>query len=572
MSKTIEVTSALAPANEAMPVEVKHEAIDYATANTALRREMAKVVFGKIIDNLSDDDLDKYTGVAEDINAKYSAHLKHEVAEHEPVDAEMPKDAADAAYDYDTVDAEAQVAGEVAPLREGAAERLGFTWTKGAGLFINGVLFAASRSERMQQRMAVMSEAERDQYIKKRARIAKVATYTVAAAATVWTFKSAGNYFSLFGGASTGANHMAPGTFHAGDNKGADHNYTLADSEKPDLTDFDKAILNHYNNSDASFYDFAHKQFRGDFGPSLRPLSTDGTMPAGFNDWMLRNQHEPHGLANLVSGLKLDGHGDSMADRNALGNVYEHDKIAQVKADIMVQNELRDPNKYSLKTIDLKSYNSTYMVDANGNPVISMKNNLHLGGHAIAITNKTTGETTYWRTECGGYQQVWPVEEAPVRPAPATPQPANYIQAPEKPVTTTTPPTNTPPVNIPPVTIPPIDIPPTTTPPTPPPPVTNEAKIPALDINARNLSENKKMGDVRMGSGALQSADQVKPEPDVYKPPKPDTTNTDTAAGAKPSQPGGLHDRGSQGPQQSGTSTGAASGSNNGNTKGKVSQ
>lgn len=570
MSKTIEVTSAIAPANEATPVEVKHEAIDYATANTALRREMAKVVFGKIIDNLSDDDLDKYVSVADDINTKYSAHLKHEVAAHEPVVAEMPEDAKD--YDYDTLDANAQVAAEVEPLHENAAERLGFKWTKGAGLFVNGVLFAASRSERMQERMAVMSEAERDQYIKKRARIAKIATYAVATAATVWTFKSAGNYFSLFGGTGASTTHMAPGSFHGNDSKGVNHDYALADSEH-DLTDFDKAVLNHYNNSDSSFYDFAHKQFRGDFGPALQASAKDGTMPAGFNDWMSRNQHEPNGLANLMSGLKLDGHGDSMADRNALADIYDNDKMAQAKADILVQKELRNGDKFSINVINLNSYNSTLMVDHNGDPVISMKNNLHLGGTAYEITNKQTGEVTYWRRECGGYQQVWPVKEAPAQTV-AAPHASAVVPAPEKPVTppTSTPPTEVPPITIPPVTIPPVTIPPTEIPPTTPPPTTtNEAKIPVLDINDRDASTDKKMGSDRFDSGAPQSASQVKAPPATYQPPKPDTTNTDKAPGAKWNPLSGLFGNG-QKPQQPGLSTGAASGSNNGNTKGKVSE
>lgn len=453
MSKTIEVTAA-AVANEATPVEVKHEAIDYTTANAALRREMAKVVFGKIIDNLSDDDLNKYVGVAADINTKYSAHLKHEVATHEPTPTAMPADVAD--YNYDELEAQATADAAVEPLRVAAAERIGFKWVKGGGVAGNLLAFKTSlnarREAKLAEKTAGMSDEERAAYIakweKRSEQISKASAFAVASVLTVWTFKSGIDHLApmLLGGGDTGAKNMAMDAFNSTDNKGANHDYTLANSEKTDLTDFDKAVLSHYNNSDSSFYDFSHKQFRGDFGPALQASAKDGTMPAGFGDWMSRHQHEPNGLANLVSGLKLDGHGDSMADRNALADIYDNDKMAQVKADIMVQNELRNGDKFSIKIIDLKSYNSTLMVDHNGDPVISMKNNIHLGGTAYEITNKETGEKTYWRRECGGDQQVWPIEEAPVQNyqssyvAPAAPEkPVIAPQAPTKPIIPTTP-------------------------------------------------------------------------------------------------------------------------------------
>jgi|GEM_PF-4811165 len=123
-----------------------------------------------------------------------------------------------------------------------------------------------------------------------------------------------------------------------------------------------------------------------------------------------------------------------------------------------------------------------------------------------------------------------------------------------------------------PVGHPPVDHPPTDNPPTDHPPVDHppelQPKDPREDINANpDLPEQVQMGDVRMGSGAPQAEHDVVRPPVKYEP-KPIENDNAPAPGAKPST--GLFGGGQT--QQSGTSTGAASGANNGETAGNVGE
>lgn len=299
--------------------------------------------------------------------------------------AGMPSDAAD--YDYDELEGEASTGSLTRRQRFLGNVRY---YTSKPWIWL------ASRGDKYRDRYNAASPEEKAK-MERKANI--VGWLGAAAVGTVLYGAKATHLFGLMGG---GAGHHT-----AGDELNPD-------GTKKGETPLDLApnneILKEYNNSDSSFYDFAHKQFRGDFGPGLQASPKDGNMPAGFEDWMSRNKHEPNGLANLISGLKLDGHGDTMADRNSLADLYDNNRDAHHKADVMVQEVLRDSNKFGMKIINLDSYNSTLMVDNNGDPVISVKNGLNLGGQAIEITNKQTGEVTYWRIDCGGYQQVWPIE------------------------------------------------------------------------------------------------------------------------------------------------------------------
>lgn len=599
MKTTIEVTNA----DQATPVEVKHEALTLETVSQGTLREMAKVVFGEIASesNLSDEDLKKYAAAGVNIVELYKKKenaLLAQVEERlktiksteakpdsiESYDAPAP-DAT--GFNYETLQQESDFANDVRVLRNASlAERV-----SGAPMLAVAKLqsvFEERRTNRLQEKLQGKTAEEQRVFLEaddaKREKRMKAGRWMLAAGLTFWTFKSGIDHTifpMMFGGGHGGGAATAMDLLTSTDQKGRNYNVDLMDKETPlapapdnshDTNPFQEALLKQYNNSDASFYDFGHKEHRGDFGPGVQASAKDGTMPAGFGDWMARNRHEPNGLANLVSGLKLDGHGDSMTDRNNLANVYDNDKIAQIKADILVQDQLRDPAKFSVETIKIDfPYKTTYMVDANGDPVIAMQGYTDHGGEAFKIINKQTGEATYWRKNCGAYQQIWPLERAsqpvyqsthtsPVRqavvqqhtsPRPVVPRTSNPV---------------TPTEVIPPSTP---DVPVTPTPEVPETPVVPNAKNPLLDINNKqSLSENKKMGEVRMGSGAPQTESEVKAPPATIEMPKPVKDNTDTAPGATPSTAGGLFGNGQQ--QQSGTSTGAASGNNDGVTKGKV--
>lgn len=502
MKTTIEVTNA----DQATPVEVKHEALTLETVSQGTLREMAKVVFGEIASesNLSDEDLKKYAAAGVNIVELYKKKenaLLAQVEERlktiksteakpdsiESYDAPAP-DAT--GFNYETLQQESDFANDVRVLRNASlAERV-----SGAPMLAVAKLqsvFEERRTNRLQEKLQGKTAEEQRVFLEaddaKREKRMKAGRWMLAAGLTFWTFKSGIDHTifpMMFGGGHGGGAATAMDLLTSTDQKGRNYNVDLMDKETPlapapdnshDTNPFQEALLKQYNNSDASFYDFGHKEHRGDFGPGVQASAKDGTMPAGFGDWMARNRHEPNGLANLVSGLKLDGHGDSMTDRNNLANVYDNDKIAQIKADILVQDQLRDPAKFSVETIKIDfPYKTTYMVDANGDPVIAMQGYTDHGGEAFKIINKQTGEATYWRKNCGAYQQIWPVERAaqPVYHSTYAPQPARQAvvqHAPSRPAApveshTSTP--STPTEVIPPSTTPdtPVDNPPETPP------------------------------------------------------------------------------------------------------------
>jgi len=186
----------------------------------------------------------------------------------------------------------------------------------------------------------------------------------------------------------------------------------------PDVMSQDEIELASYSSSDASFYDFENKQFAGDHGTPLVASEADGERGAGFADWMNRNKTETNGLGNVAAGLGIDQDGNiitdpdqlaahqSLENRNVLADQIDGDRSLQRSYDENIRDALE--NKFSLETITIdRPYTTTLMNDMNGDPVISIKKHVDLGGTAFKATNPETGEVTYWRKECGGYQQIW---------------------------------------------------------------------------------------------------------------------------------------------------------------------
>lgn len=522
--------------------ESKKEAfVSYENASTAERRKRAEVVFGSIVRNLSDEDLAKYTVSGIDMDTEYK---KKEVAslaatekqlaaissslntlpiidKREQYSVARPADFAD--YDLDTIEAQAKVVQDVTPIRRGVTKRLGLSWPRG-GLMNNAFALAGTIAERRnirrQNKLDQMAAEEQlvflDQWHKNKARIRKAGAITLGLTLSYLTFKTGiDGVGSLFDGPSADSIAALPIDTDGDKRRTGDYNVVLMNDEEK-LNPFDEAYYKLYNTSDSSFLDYDNKEYRGDFGPALKASEKDGTMPAGFADWMERMKHEPNGVANLVSGLGMDGHDGSMADRNNLADFLDSDsresRIAHAKHGFAIETILRDENRYSVELIDLTSYDSTYMYDDNGNLVIGKKDGLNLGGTAFEIIDKKTGEKTYWRTDCGGFQQVWPREEAPVAPAPVerkTTTTTTYAPEggpkprPERPVATTPPTriTETPPPTTT-TTVPPVTTPPTTT--TEIPPVTTAPKESRYGDNGFFDSEH--------GSGELGAPAEVEQE------------------------------------------------------------
>lgn len=524
-------------------IDVKQDAfVGYENANAQERRKRAEVIFGSVARNLSDEDLAKYAAAGIDMDTEYKkkeaavlAATEKQLAlmdavttsldalpivdKHERKVGSTPADSAD--FNGDVIDAQIQVKNAVAPLRAGVMKRLGLSLPKG-GLVNNAFAFAASLRERRalnrQSKLDKMPITDQREFLEKwkvkQERRHKIGMGALGLVLTAYTFKTgAEGLASIFDTPSSVGGFAGALPLDSDNDKqrSAEYNVVLMNDEEK-LNPLDEAYYKLYNTSDSSFLDYDNKEYRGDFGPALKASEKDGDMPAGFADWMERMKHEPNGVANLVSGLGMDNHDGSMTDRNALADFLDSDsresRIAHARYGFAIETILTDSDRYSVELIDLKSYDTTYMYDDNGNLVIGKKDGLDLGGTAYEIIDKKTGEKTYWRTNCGGFQQVWPKEEAPVAPAPVVPEKVitttvyapeggpKPTPKPERPTTTvvTTPPrtTETPP---PPTTT--VTPPPTTQ---TPPPTTETTTPPAPKGNAYgdngSFDPNHQSGDL----------------------------------------------------------------------------
>lgn len=394
-------------------------------------------------------------------------------------------------FDFDELEAQARINRDMEPLRQNAASQLGFSWIKGGGLYGNvsafGTALRAKREERLHTKLMHMNIEEQRQFLEKytvkQERIRKIGMYALAGGMTTAILRPVIEpLMTSLSDNLDGINEVANRTSEINArSESRDLTLVYHDGPMPRPNHINDTLLTTYSNGDVSFYDYANKDFRGDFGPMVQASPEDGIYGIGFADWMGRNKHEPNGLANLVSGLKLDGHSDSLTDRNSLADIFDNDRTAQARADLMVQAELKNTDKFTIETIDIDfRYDTTYMVDANGDPVIATQLNVDHGGTAFMITNKQTGEVTYWRKDCGAYQQIWPIKEAPEVEQPVfVPVEHTPPQRPVlPPVEHTPPPTTNPPVAPPPASPPPVAPPPITPPGGGgnPPPITEEHK------------------------------------------------------------------------------------------------
>jgi|GEM_PF-3143542 len=355
-----------------------------------------------------------------------TANAESESGETEPHDAEMPADQ----HNISEIESAIEEEGGQTVLgwRARAQESLGLLKpVKGAGFGGNVALLsgaaitllgdsAKKRRDKYEAKLAGMNEEQKKSYLKRNRWVTGLSVVAIGTA--------------LYGAkVLAGLHHNSVG-------------HTYVPPHTPDTPA--PAAPNHlleYHNTDANFWDFADKQHHGDFGnplvadPDHAKDTVNGTYLPGFADAMNRNKNNPTGLANLVSGLKLDGHGDSFSDRNQFADVLHGNVADQMKYDDMVQGALKDPSQFRVENYTISQpYTSTYGYSLNGHEAIGSEQHENYGGTAFKITNVKTGESTYWRKECGFYQQIWleqskPRVSAPVyhpvaAPAPEAPAPA----------------------------------------------------------------------------------------------------------------------------------------------------
>lgn len=390
------------------------------------RRRGLTAIYGEdTVKDMTDADVEAF--ISEKIgNTPVVASGETEHASH---NAALPEGFVD--YNLDDLEAQFREDKALESIHQEAGRRLGFGWVKGAGVYANYHAFRAGLKERRQEQMNKktqgMSATERENYLaassKRRSLLRKVAAGAVFAALVgLAGFKIKSGFD---GGSGGGGNNndinLTSGGGDSGNGNGNREGHIGGVPGAGEVQASDSETLNLYSNGDPSFYDYDHKTFRGDFGPALAGSDKDGVMGFGFEDWMARNKHEPNGLGNLISGLKLDGKGDSLADRNAFADFLDGNRAEHQRYDEMVQNALRDPSQFKVETVDITSpYDTTYMVDGNGDPVIATQQGVNQGGTAYKITSVKTGEVSLWRKECGAYQQIWLREDLVVQDTPGT--------------------------------------------------------------------------------------------------------------------------------------------------------
>lgn len=312
-----------------------------------------------------------------------------------PVDTEL--------YNINDLENDASTLG----LRDKVMSKFGLI--KGAG-FGGNVLLAATqlagrREEKQAKRQAKidrMNPSEREAYLRRNRAIVTLSTIAIGVAYGL--MRSRGMLVGESNAHSTTAD------------------IALAVAEHSNSTSADLYDINSYNNSDSSFYDFANKEHRGDFGPSVladadpAKDTVNGNYNPGFADWMSRHKHEPNGLANLRVGLGLEGDDTSFARRNEVADMLNGDMNALRDADKSLVEALNDPDQFTVETISIdQPYTTTYMTDANGDPIIGVEQHVDYGGEAFKITNVATGEVTFWRKGCGADQQIWLEAVAPAQ-------------------------------------------------------------------------------------------------------------------------------------------------------------
>lgn len=436
MSKTIEVTSAIAPANEATPVEVKHEAIDYATANTALRREMAKVVFGKIIDNLSDDDLDKYVSVADDINTKYSAHLKHEVAAHEP----------EAAAEQETAPAEMIGAPTGFPETKDievvleTTNPLTVSWRTKFMYAVNwpittiyGKMF--DNAQKYSQKLQGWSDEEKQAHIEKVGRRSTALAALGALGLAAYTAITKTNFDITAPGSSSNLREQA--TSHGNvalmdsEHRNASSQSTVRSSvESESKYDVPQAGAHH------ELSDFAYNPAQdptlsplkhgNDFGPApnVDPQDAKANMNAAAESW----RHSPGSFATVMSKLGLVKN-DAASINQLAEDMKAHPNVFQANYNL-VMDKLADA-KIHIEPVT-GPYGSYYAVNiGGGKSVIAYDPYVQGDGYMLVVEPKDSPAFSL-HGKCL-FQPSDYVQQAPAKPAVHLPQTTSV--APEQPVT-----------------------------------------------------------------------------------------------------------------------------------------
>ncbi len=410
----------------------------------------------------------------------------------------------------------------------------------------NAVLHPVNEAEKWNNRFTDMTPEERKKYERRKKMAGLV---IIGAAATYLVYRASG--FMLHeqsGGSGT--------TPDQGGNGGGDH---------PDVPEggHDTApnIFAYDHNLDPARDKAKHGN---DWGIMPGATPEDNGKPAGWHQFFNNNlKRSPGELSATLSEFGLNGKdGQSI---QGLADQMAHDPKLFEQKHQQLMDYLQSNIKGTTVQADSRDYGSYYAVaNPDGTTTVSYDNYVNAShnlstygakGNDFVVIEMNDGSKHYAHEGCGWQWSHF------INPAPRSSAPASHYTPGHN---TYTPPHNTytpPRHDTPPSSPPPPSTPPPETPPPPPPPPL-EAKNPAQDINANpGLPEQLKMGNTRVGSGALQSAGDVAPPPATYTAPPPPRNNTDLAPGASTGT--GLFGGGQR--QQSGISTGSGSGVTKGN-------
>lgn len=356
-----------------------------------------------------------------------------------------PEDAA--AYDYDVINTPKESTETYEQVGSRARAVMGIDSTPKslsetiAGVQARGMIglgnMIAAVKDRHQTRLDELTPEEKEKRHKRLMRVAK-AVPVMAAVGLVGAYLTrigisveTDDVMALGGGGNT-----APHTVE-------NHDINLAAfDDKTNMNvggsiNFEDFLHKPFNGSDV--YMSGHvgpKEFAGDFGPALRAMTEDQAMPPGWTDLMQRGKtSEATGLANMVSGLGLDGEGTNMADRNALADLYEHNPAAQQHGFEQLEQAIKD-GKFTVSYEDINQpYDTTWVTS---DKTIAYKESMTLGGKMIVFTDTDTGEKRFFRTNCGGFQEIF-FKSAPqsTEPSAAIPQvsaPAPVVEQSVRPI------------------------------------------------------------------------------------------------------------------------------------------
>lgn len=429
---TITVEKISSPQDQDPSIEVRKA---FATADSKTKRDIAKTVFGTIVDNLSDEDLEKYNVIGDDLDSRFKAHEAKELtATEKDVRSDTNDQLAGIELDQSveigaptgfvsTKEAEQRIS-ETNPtalsLSQLARMQLGLPAS-----FLGGRKFKLFGKNR--KAYADMTPEEQEASRIKSGKYSSIvaagaAGLTIAYGIAHWYMTKEvaaidpSTFNTSHGDMKLSNMTVAPGPNadpNVGGSGGGAHNILPSSSNNLDVSTFS------YNpTEDPALSALKHGN---DFGPELMASSNDGQLPAGFSEMVdNRWKNSPGEFSAVLSKFGLNG--NDAASINRLADQMAADpKLFQAK-----YKELTDlMNQPGVSITQEKitgPYGSYYAVNNhNGTATIAYDNSVDHGGDMIVV--KTPQGIGRFRVQCGGQ----PIDLLPSHSAaPVYNQPTHY--------------------------------------------------------------------------------------------------------------------------------------------------